>query len=161
MILLYTARHVYMYNTQSGLSPKEAPPIAPTAAAAGVPEGDGTSDKEKARTAEQVPEDERKAVDTAPSGKNRSRGNLAMAMRRRRSPPPPPPHALARACACARATTRPELGRSGGGGGAAQGNATTAAAWCPRHHSHAAALGCLACAAFRPTVFAHGRRRDE
>jgi hypothetical protein len=98
--------------------------------------------------------------DTAPSG-NRSRGNLAMAMRRRRSPPPPPPRALARACACARATTRPELGRSGGGGGAAQCNATTAAAWCPRHHTHAAALGCLACAAFRPTVFAHGRRRDE
>ena len=84
-----------------------------------------------------------------------------MAMRRHRSPPSPPPRALARACACARATTRPELGRSGGGGGAAQCNATTAAAWCPRHHTHAAALGCLACAAFRPTVFAHGRRRDE
>ena len=43
-----------------------------------------------------------------------------MAMRRHRSPPSPPPRALARACACARATTRPELGRSGGGGGAAQ-----------------------------------------
>ena len=84
-----------------------------------------------------------------------------MAMRRHRSPPSPPPRALARACACARATTRPELGRSGGGGGAAQCNATTAAAWCPRHHTHAAALGCLACAALRPTVFAHGRRRDE
>ena len=84
-----------------------------------------------------------------------------MAMRRRRSPPPPPPRALARACACARATTRPELGRSGGGGGAAQCNATTAAARYPRHHTHTAALGCLACAAFRPTVFAHGRRRGE
>ena len=41
-----------------------APPVAPTAAAAGVPEGDGgRSDKEKARTAEQVLEDERKATD--------------------------------------------------------------------------------------------------
>ena len=84
-----------------------------------------------------------------------------MAMRRRRSPPPPSPRARARACACARATTRPELGRSGGGGGAAQCNATTAAAWCPRHHTHAAALGCLARAPSRSTVFAHGRRRDE
>ena len=45
----------------------DAPPVAPTAAAAGVPEGDGdgTTDKEKAsaRTAEQVLEDERKAAD--------------------------------------------------------------------------------------------------
>ena len=101
--------------------------------------------------------------DTAPSG-NRSRGNLAMAMRRRRSPPPPPPRALARACACARATTRPELSRSGGGAAqcAVQRNdGGGVVPECPRHHTHAAALGCLACAAFRPTVYAHGRRRDE
>ena len=45
----------------------DAPPAPPTAAAAGVPEGDGdgTTDKEKAsdRTVEQVLEDERKAAD--------------------------------------------------------------------------------------------------
>ena len=41
----------------------DAPPVAPTTAAAGGADGDGTSDKENALTAEQVLEDERKAAD--------------------------------------------------------------------------------------------------